>query len=537
MTQRSIGAAAFLASLTLIGCITTEETATVEADLGASKFFAKPDGIPGKYIVLMRDVPTTRAALDASVDRLASRHGARIDRRYTSAVRGFAAQMPEHAARALAAEPDVLLVEQDSIMHASATQPNATQGLDRIDQRALPLDGNFTFANEGAGVTVFVIDTGLRTTHIEFTGRVNMQLAGTAIDDGNGVEDCNGHGTHVAGTVAGTILGVAKKATIVPIRVLDCQGSGPTSGIVAGIDYVAANHPARSIANLSLGGGASDAIDASIRNLVASGVTTVVAAGNENQNACNVSPAREPLALTVGSTTVTDARSSFSNFGTCVDLFAPGSDITSAWFTADNAANTISGTSMASPHVAGVAALFLAQNPTATPAQVVAAILGSATPSKISDVAGSPNLLLHSNVSAAPPTMGTSKITTPANGATVASMFDVIVDAPNATSVVLAVDGQTLVTDTVAPFAFTVSNAPAGTHVVKITATFAGGNTTTDTITVNVAGNGGGGIDPGTTPPPPAAMDDEGGGCSTSGGSAGILVVILLALVPRRRKR
>ncbi len=520
--------------------------ASLQAPTAPAKFVAKQDGLANEYIVVLKDAPTARIAqrdvdvTNATIDRLASRHAAQVGRRYQAALRGFSARMSEADARALAADPDVAIVEQDSIMRASATETNATQGLDRIDQRNLPLDGNYNFAADGAGVTVFVIDTGLRSTHVEFTGRVNLAAGGTAVDDGNGTEDCNGHGTHVSGTIAGTILGVAKKATIVPIRVLDCNGSGPTSGIIAGIDFVAQNHPAKSVANMSLGGAASDALDASIRNLVASGVTVVVAAGNENQNACNVSPAREPKAITVGATTVGDARASFSNFGTCVDLFGPGVDITSAWIDTDQTINTISGTSMASPHVAGVAALFLSANPDATPAQVAASILASATANKVTDPQGSPNLLLHSIVTAAPPQPpGGSKITSPANGATVAPMFNVTADAANALSVTLAVDGQVLVTDDAAPFAFTVTNAPAGMHTVQIVATFAGGAMSQDAITVTVGSGGLGTNNPPPPPPPTTNDDDGGGGCSATGRNAAsawmIGALFLLLALPRRR--
>jgi subtilisin family serine protease len=522
----------WLALVGLLGCVDQEEietpvVATLQTSPGAAKFIPKSNGIPGEYIVLFNKA---RAARD--LDDVAARHGALVGRRYSH---GFSARMSEADARVLAEDPSVAIVEQDSIMHATTVESNATQGLDRIDQRNLPLDGNYNFTADGTGVTVFVIDTGLRSTHVEFTGRVNLAAGGTAIDDGRGTEDCNGHGTHVSGTIAGTILGVAKKATVVPIRVLDCEGSGPTSGIIAGIDFVAQNHPAKSVANMSLGGGASDALDASIRSLVASGVTVVVAAGNENQNACNVSPAREPMAITVGATSVADQRANFSNFGTCVDLFAPGVDITSAWIDTDQTINTISGTSMASPHVAGVAALILSANPTATPAQVAATLLANSTPGKVTDPQGSPNRLLFTATTAAPPPPppGGSKITSPMNGATVQAMFAVTVDAANATSVALAVDGQPLVTDDAAPFAFTVTNAPAGMHTVQVTATFAGGTTSTDMITVTVGGSGG--LGQGDPPPPPPTKKDDGGGCSTSGGQ-GLALGLLVMFVALRRK-
>ncbi|MCA1734162.1 MAG: S8 family peptidase, partial [Acidobacteria bacterium] len=248
----------------------------------------------------------------------------------------------------------------------------------------------------GSSVKAYVIDTGIRSSHSDFGGRV---ISGyTAISDGRGTTDCNGHGTHVAGTVGGSKYGVAKSVTLVPVRVLDCNGSGTNSGVIAGIDWVTSNHGAGqpAVANMSLGGGASSALDTAVKNSIADGVTYVVASGNSNADACNYSPARVPEAITVNSSTSSDARSSFSNWGSCTDIFAPGSSITSAWYTSDTATNTISGTSMASPHVAGVAALYLQGNTSASPSTVWGAIRDSASANKISGVNGSPNLLVYS---------------------------------------------------------------------------------------------------------------------------------------------
>jgi subtilisin family serine protease len=282
--------------------------------------------------------------------------------------------------------------------------PTTVWGLDRIDQRALPLNNQFSRAYTGSGVTAYIIDTGVLSTHTEFGGRV---LSGfTSISDSNGTEDCNGHGTHVAGTVGGSNYGVAPGVAIVPVRVLDCSGSGSTSGVIAGIDWVIANHVAGTpaVANMSLGGGRSSALDIAVRSAVADGVVFVVAAGNSTANACQSSPAGEPLAITVGSTTSADARSSFSNYGSCVDVFAPGSSITSAWYTSTTASNTISGTSMASPHVAGVVALGLEIAPNSSVAQISDWITSTATPGIIGDAGtGSPNLLVYSRLSASPP--------------------------------------------------------------------------------------------------------------------------------------
>jgi subtilisin family serine protease len=287
-------------------------------------------------------------------------------------------------------------------------------GLDRIDQRALPLNNQFSRAYTGSGVTAYIIDTGVLSTHTEFGGRV---LSGfSAISDSNGTQDCNGHGTHVAGTVGGSNYGVAPGVAIVPVRVLDCSGSGSTSGVIAGIDWVIAHHVAGTpaIANMSLGGGRSSALDIAVQSAVADGVVFVVAAGNSTANACQSSPAGEPLAITVGSTTSADARSSFSNYGSCVDVFAPGSSITSAWYTSTTASNTISGTSMASPHVAGVAALGLEIAPNSSVAQISNWITSTATPGVISDAgAGSPNLLVYSRLSSSPPSASAPTTTLP----------------------------------------------------------------------------------------------------------------------------
>ncbi len=375
----------------------TFATPTLASELRTAE---KP--IPGQYIVVLRDDQARLAGERSSAPTVASvahdiarTHGVELERSFSHVLRGFVVRADDRRLVQLMLDERVAYVEEDGIVSIrQSTQPNATWGLDRVDQRDLPLDGNYIYDTTASNVYTYIVDTGVRTNHNDFGGRV---LSGfTAINDGNGTNDCNGHGTHVAGTVAGANWGVAKAARIVPIRVLNCQGSGSNSGVIAGMDWVAANHIKPAVANMSLGGGASTATDNAVTNMRNAGVTVVVAAGNENQNACNVSPARSGNAITVGSTTSNDVRSNFSNWGSCVDIFAPGSNIRSAWHTSNSAANTISGTSMAAPHVAGIAALYLANNPQATPTQVENAIYNNASTGKLSGLNGSPNLLAYS---------------------------------------------------------------------------------------------------------------------------------------------
>ena len=324
---------------------------------------------------------------------------------YQHALTGMTVQLTDLQASLLGVLPGVLAIEPDRTVTAVATQNNATWGLDRVDQPLLPLDNRFQYPDSGGqDVTVYVVDTGLRSTHSDFTGRVspgrNFVSTGGFLFGGGSVdpadtEDCNGHGTHVAGTAVGTTWGVAKQANIAPVRVLGCNGSGSNSGVIAGVDWVAGNHRKPAVANLSLGGTNSTALDTAVRNAINAGVTMVVAAGNDNVNACNGSPNRVAEALTVGATTREDRRSSFSNYGACVDLFAPGSDITSAWYQSDTQTASLNGTSMAAPHAAGAAALYLAANPSASPSAVNLALVNDAVTGVIGNAGSqSPNRLL-----------------------------------------------------------------------------------------------------------------------------------------------
>ncbi|HEX8360558.1 MAG TPA: S8 family peptidase [Longimicrobium sp.] len=362
--------------------------------------------IEGSYVVVLKEGADPRSV--AAIAKVDPRHV------YTAALTGFAAELNSGQLNALRNNPNVDYIEQDARVQATTTQSNATWGLDRSDQRALPLNGTYNYTPTGAGVNVYIIDTGIRFAHAEFiTNGVSRAVSGYDAVDGGAADDCNGHGTHVAGTVGGNSYGVAKGAKLYGIRVLDCAGSGTNSGVIAGMDWVAQNHVKPAAANMSLGGGASQATDDAIQRMVNAGVTVVVAAGNENQNACNVSPARAAAAITVGATTNTDARASFSNFGSCLDIFAPGNNITSAWYTGNTATNTISGTSMASPHVAGVAALYLQGTPSASPAAVTNALVTTATSGKVTSLGtGSPNKLLFSllttETTTPPPATGTT---------------------------------------------------------------------------------------------------------------------------------
>ncbi|MFE7546846.1 S8 family peptidase [Streptomyces gardneri] len=392
-TARRLGALvpvlALAAGLQFAASPAAQSASPTVAPTGDLRLAPASTAVENSWIVVLKDGSTRAADLGATPKHV-----------YRSALKGFSTTMSQARAARLAADPRVAYVEQDATVRVADTQTGATWGLDRIDQRDLPLSTTYTYDTTASNVTAYIIDTGIRTSHGEFGGRASV---GTdTVGGGQNGQDCQGHGTHVAGTVGGAKYGVAKGVKLVAVRVLDCNGSGTTAGVIAGVDWVTANAVKPAVANMSLGGGANASLDDAVRRSIASGVTYALAAGNGNflglpAKACNYSPARVAEAITVGATDSADKRASFSNYGTCVDLFAPGVSVTSAWKDSDTATNTISGTSMAAPHTAGVAALYLAAHPAATPAQVGTALVNNATSGKVQDPkSGSPNKLLHS---------------------------------------------------------------------------------------------------------------------------------------------
>jgi len=351
------------------------------------------------YIVVLKSSVANPAAV-------AQEHAARFDGTvthvYSHALKGYSLTLPAAAVAGIAADPRVDYVEADGVMTADTTQTGATWGIDRIDQRSLPLSGTFTYFATGSGVKAYIIDTGIRFTHTQFGGRAIKGVDEVTI--GGSAADCNGHGTHVSGTVGGSTYGVAKQVTLVAVRVLGCNGSGSTSGVIAGVDWVTGNHLSgqSAVANMSLGGGASSSLDTAVNNSINDGVSYAVAAGNGDifgnpQNACNFSPARVGAAMTISATDRTDTKASWANYGSCVDWFAPGVSITSAWYSSDTATNTISGTSMATPHTTGVAAQYLQGHPGSSPSTVRTALYNLTTKSIVKSSNTTNNHLLFTN--------------------------------------------------------------------------------------------------------------------------------------------
>ncbi|HCT81049.1 MAG TPA: serine protease [Micromonosporaceae bacterium] len=373
--------------------------AATVALLGSSLFTApivSAEEASQSYIVTFKSGTTAESEVDVSAKALAAKHRGHIGHVYSSALLGFSATLTPAAARALASDPAVASVNPDGVVRMTATQDNPPNwGLDRIDQRDLPLNNKYNYATTASNVTVYVLDTGIRKSHFDFGGRAS--IGADTIGDGQNGFDCQGHGTHVAGTIGGGKLGVAKGVKIVAVRVLDCEGSGTWATLIAGIDWVTRNAKKPAVVNMSLGGPGSNApMENALRNSIASGLTYTISAGNSNANACDYTPARVSTAITVGNSNQSDVRAPDSNHGSCLDIWAPGTDIPSAGNGCDWCFQVLSGTSMAAPHVAGAAALYLAGHPNATAQQVRDALVSKASSGKLSGIeAGSPNKLVY----------------------------------------------------------------------------------------------------------------------------------------------
>ncbi|SCG47414.1 S8 family peptidase [Micromonospora halophytica] len=496
--------------LATLAMVATATPAMAAEPVGTIRAAGGPTAVADSYIVVFKDSAVARTRVGDDAQRLVGRHGGSVARTYGAALRGFEARVDARAAARIAADPAVAYVEQNHTVSISGTQTNPPSwGLDRIDQRSLPLDNSYTYPNTASNVHAYIIDTGIRFSHSDFGGRA---VSGYDAVDGGSADDCNGHGTHVAGTVGGNAYGVAKGVRLVGVRVLNCQGSGTNAGVIGGVDWVTQNAVKPAVANMSLGGGANSTLDTAVRNSINSGITYGLAAGNDSGgNACNTSPARTAEGITVGSTTNTDARSSFSNIGTCLDIFAPGSSITSAWYNSDTATNTISGTSMATPHVVGAAALVASANPSWTAQQVRDYLVTNATSNAVGNPGtGSPNKLLYVvNDGTPPPPNDFSVSVSPTSGSTApgGSVTATVATATTngaAQSVSLSASG--LPSGATASFnpatvtsggsstltIATSASTPSGTYTVTVRGTATSGSKTA-TYSLTVTGGSGGG--------------------------------------------
>lgn len=390
----ALGIGVLTAAVTGLGGAATAGASTPEAEQSTIRNASAPGALPDRYIVTLDGGTSAslaaRSQVRTTAERLTDSYGGTVRQVYSAALRGFSVRATEEQAEKLAAAPGVKYVEADGTMRVSGTQPNPPSwGIDRVDGS---LNRSYSYPNEGSGVTAYIVDTGVDMTHPDFTGRARSGY--DFIDNDTNASDCQGHGTHVAGTVGSRSYGVAKNVDLVAVRVLNCQGSGQWSQVIGGIDWVARNADGPSVANMSLGGGASSSVDQAVQGAIDSGVTFAVAAGNDSRNACNTSPARVPAAITLGSTDRGDGRSYFSNYGRCLDLFAPGGSITST--RNGGGSTTMSGTSMATPHAAGAAALYLSAHRGASPGQVRDALVNNAQSGVVGNPgSGSPNRLLN----------------------------------------------------------------------------------------------------------------------------------------------
>lgn len=381
MRRRTIGAAA------AFGLLLSAAAGTVTSAAAAPT--TDRSQAPRKYIVQTDSVAVTGGVVGGV------RHeGGAVKDVYTKALAGFSATMTADQVRELRSDRRVRSITPDAVVHSTATQTNPTWGLDRIDQRTTTGNRSYRYDTTGAAVTAFVVDTGVRLGHSQFGGRASS--GHDFVDDDTNATDCQGHGTHVAGTIGGSTYGTAKAVKVVALRVLDCTGSGYFSDTIEALDWILAHKPAGpSVVNMSLGGGAYAPIDEAVERTVAAGIPVVVSAGNNGGNACHQSPARAPHAVTVAATDSRDTRPGWSNVGSCVDLFAPGVDVRSASNDSNTATTVKSGTSMSAPHVTGVVARYLQKQPKATPAQVTTALAATATTSAVKNPGGAPNRLLH----------------------------------------------------------------------------------------------------------------------------------------------